>query len=71
MTERVSIQSSDAPWLFLPAAPLSLRLACAKANPAKRRWEVFNLKYAVFWVGCFGVVIAFSLYEVFDEVCYA
>ncbi|CAM9842116.1 unnamed protein product [Laminaria digitata] len=45
-------------------------LACAKTNPAKRRWEVFNLKYGVFWVGCFAVIIAFSLYEAFDEVAY-
>eukprot|EP00904_Undaria_pinnatifida_P007956 jgi/Undpi1/4290/HiC_scaffold_17.g07656.m1 len=45
-------------------------LACAKANPAKRQWEVFNLKYGVFWVGCFAVIIAFSLYEAFDEVAY-
>ncbi|CAM9605033.1 unnamed protein product [Ectocarpus sp. 13 AM-2016] len=45
-------------------------LACAKANPAKRAWEVFNLRYAVFWVGCFAAIIGFSLYEDFDEVSY-
>ncbi|CAN0042968.1 unnamed protein product [Ascophyllum nodosum] len=45
-------------------------LACAEKNPAKRRWEVFNLAYAIFWVGCFAAIIAFSLYEAFDEVAY-
>lgn len=45
-----------------------LRLACAESNPAKRAWEVFNLKYAVFWVGCFAAIIGFDLYEEFNEV---
>lgn len=45
-----------------------VRLACSKSNPAKRAWEVFNLKYAVFWVGCFAAIIGFDLYEDFDEV---
>jgi len=59
--------------VLVPCQPRSLyvshlRLACAKANPAKRAWEVFNLKYAVVWVGCFGSIVAFQLYEEFDEV---
>ena len=29
---------------------------------------MFNLKYAVFWVGCFAAIIGFDLYEAFDEV---
>lgn len=52
-----------------PSPPTHFRrLACAKDNPAKRAWEVFNLKYAVFWVGCFAAIIGFDLYEHFDEV---
>ncbi|CAM9397803.1 unnamed protein product [Pylaiella littoralis] len=52
-------QSSGSTWL-----------ACAKTNPAKRAWEVFNLGYGVFWVGCFAAIIGFSLYEQYDEVSY-
>lgn len=47
------------------------RFADAKMNPAKRAWEVFNLQYAVVWIGCFAVIIAFSLYESFDAVSHS
>lgn len=45
-------------------------LACPKQNPAKRAWEVFNLQYAVVWVGCFVCIVAFGLYESWDELRY-
>eukprot|EP00752_Nemacystus_decipiens_P006629 g5960.t1 len=53
-----------------PKGGTSTWLACDKNNPAKRAWEVFNLKYAMFWVGCFAAIVGFDLYEDFDEVSY-
>ncbi|CAM9182821.1 unnamed protein product [Discosporangium mesarthrocarpum] len=45
-------------------------LACPATNPAKRDWEVFNLLYGPVWIGCMAVIVAFSLYESFDEFVY-
>lgn len=39
-----------------------------KNNSAKRDFEQFSLIYSAVWIGVFGIVIAFKLYEDFDEV---
>lgn len=36
----------------------------------KREYEVWVLRYSVFWMGTFGVVVAFQLYEMFDAAAY-
>ena len=36
----------------------------------KREYEIFALKYTVFWIAIFAVVIVLQLYENFDENSY-
>ena len=36
----------------------------------KRGYEVWALRYSVFWMGCFGLIIALELYESFDAFAY-
>jgi len=42
----------------------------SKDNPEKRSYEIFCLKYTVIWIACFAAIVAFQLYESFDEVGY-
>jgi cycloeucalenol cycloisomerase len=38
-----------------------------KGNESKHLYEVWALKYSVFWIGCFAVIIGFKLYATFDQ----
>ena len=39
-------------------------------DTGKRTYEVWVLAYSVVWMGSFGVIIAFQLYEAFDATAY-
>lgn len=41
-----------------------------KGNESKYRYEVWCLKYSVFWICCFGAIVAFKVYESLDELGY-
>lgn len=42
----------------------------AKGNESKRLYEVWALKYSVFWIGCFAAIVGFKVYESLDEYGY-
>lgn len=41
-----------------------------KSNAAKRQFEIYCLKYTVVWIGVFGAVVFFKMYEWFTEDSY-
>jgi cycloeucalenol cycloisomerase len=45
-------------------------LADAKRSPAKRATEIWFLSYGVFWIVCFGFIVASGVYASFDHVGY-
>lgn len=49
------------PGMFLP---------CESTQPSKRAYELFVLSYTPFWVLAFMCIVAFGLYETFDEWSY-
>ena len=62
-------------------AVLCLLLALQRSSPAgaatwlpaaceKRAYEVWVLRYSVFWMALFGAVVAFEWYESFDAFAY-
>jgi len=38
-----------------------------KGNESKYLYEVWALKYSIFWIGCFAAIVAFQMYERLDE----
>lgn len=49
------------PGMFLP---------CETTQPSKRAYETFVLVYTPFWILAFACIVAFGLYETFDEWSY-
>jgi len=48
--------------------PASWLPSPATAKGQKLAYEKFVLAYTPFWIGAFAIIIAFQLYEAFDEV---
>ena len=47
-----------------------LPLPSAEREPSKRAYEIFSLCYTPVWIGIFGVVVAFQVYEELDAFGY-
>lgn len=63
------------------AVVLALLLVLQQSAPAgaatwlpaageKREYEVWVLRYSIFWMTGFGIIVAFELYETFDAFAY-
>jgi cycloeucalenol cycloisomerase len=57
----VQTPNKAGPGSFLPES---------SSQPSKRAYEMFVLSYTPFWILAFGVIVAFGLYETFDEWSY-
>ncbi|KAJ1625348.1 hypothetical protein T492DRAFT_1040512 [Pavlovales sp. CCMP2436] len=55
---RFALTPYSVPGNFLPEA---------KGNESKHLYEVWALKYSVFWIGCFALIIGFKLYETLGQ----
>lgn len=47
-----------------------LPLPCAVNQPSKRAYEIYSLYYTPVWIGMFGIVVAFQIYEDLDAFGY-
>ena len=45
-------------------------LPCPKRQPSKRSYEIYSLCYTPIWIGVFGLVVVFELYEDLDAFGY-
>jgi hypothetical protein len=62
-TRQKNSSNDDKSWLsgFLPSS---------SSQPSKRAYECWVLTYTPIWIVAFGVIVAFQLYEDFDEWSY-